>query len=1009
MLNELYSVQAMAVEYGKTIKGILVLSYDGYEFNGIKTGINWEKASCIRGTTKVKKFLVSTQKPCVTIREGAFSSQEFVLPDEKIDEFEMNVSELGRYVAQQRLDAEKQKRREAEERRRIEAEEQRKREAEEHRRIEAETQKKREEEECRRIKAEEQKKREEEERKRTQTDNQIISEEVKLSRDEVAKQNDTPNGVLYRPGEEPDRIRKRLDTLFEKLDSAYPDKVIVGLHKDHKKWGETVTDLYRQLGYSDGNAFLNAYGYKTETGASGRPKTVDPMEFMSQLRERYPEGTNKTIKELQEDNSDLPWKSVLNRSSEFFGTTLSAYLKKEGILRARTSTVSDKIIGSTSDILELEPLEPKKMNTDNGLKDKADISSKGGASKRLSDSEKKKVIEEMLESGKNDPAFFWSELCKRFPNYSSGTYSDWVKKLYGVPGSQYFIEAGAVMDETQRNEYMQSVLDNLKSRYVGKELPLDYEVLKAENPDINFYYIHLLAEKEGYRYRDNKTEFYRFLSANGVLNTTAADNQEVKEVKDFIKRFMFSVGTVLCLDTIKEQLTRVFREFRELYFSERKSINDVFELFSQVFGCSMEEYCQDKGLLLTGEKAKEEAKKQLKKIARKYKYKSPFPWPEQPQQIFSADLLGYYRTEAEKQGLNGDEAEAYVKQVFIKAGIIWQPSEKELLYQGPWYCSTSNLEVSLKARLENGNEYMYRTYFRVGVGDYIVIGSKGYKTTGQMARVTEVMPLSATKKKFTAYAAFCFSQRPQKRDIKNVEGKDWAWLLKIGKKVSIRAESSVYSTVDRWVFYLLAATSVLAFPHLASPEAIQRANDIIGSKKTIPGFWYGEHYRFYADLGYYTDEITVPIVSFSGYYPEWEKRLFSLGIWKKIERIGAQKTEMCDDDYYDEVDRYLEIYGYESYCIGKVVNGKLGWCIYGCESPDFEKLIDEDAEYHEACNELIFRSALSILIRGDFANLLDAFLAAKPPINSFASSLASYARDCESKECISILSKYGIE
>ena len=488
MLNELYSVQAMAVEYGKTRKGILVLSYDGYEFNGIKTGINWEKASCIRGTTKVKKFLVSTQKPCVTIREGDFSSQEFVLPDEKIDEFEMNVSELGRYVAQQRLDAEKQKRRGAEERRRIEAEELRKREEEERRRIEAEAQKKLAEEERERLETAEQEKRGEKESKRTKANIQK-SEEVEPGRDEVAKQNDTPNGVLFRPGEEPDRIRKRLDTLFEKLDSTYPDKVIIGLHKDHREWGRTVTDLYRQLGYSDGNAFLNAYGYKTESGASGRPKTVDPMEFMSQLRERYPEGTNKTIKELQAENPDLPWKSVQNKATELFGTALVDYLKKEGILRTRTSTVSDKRTGSTSDILEQEPLEPKKMNLDYGLKSRGDISSIGSTGKRLSDDERRMIIEAMVESGKNEPAFVFADLCKRFPDYTSATYSDWAKKLYGVPGSQYFIEAGAVMDETQRNEYMQSVLDNLKSRYVGKEPPLDYETLKSENPDINFFCI----------------------------------------------------------------------------------------------------------------------------------------------------------------------------------------------------------------------------------------------------------------------------------------------------------------------------------------------------------------------------------------------------------------------------------------------------------------------------------------------------------------------------------------
>ncbi len=51
------------------------------------------------------------------------------------------------------------------------------------------------------------------------------------------------DNVIYTPGNEPESIRKRIDRLFAKLDEAYPDKVIVSLNKDHKKWGEIVTQL----------------------------------------------------------------------------------------------------------------------------------------------------------------------------------------------------------------------------------------------------------------------------------------------------------------------------------------------------------------------------------------------------------------------------------------------------------------------------------------------------------------------------------------------------------------------------------------------------------------------------------------------------------------------------------------------------------------------------------------------------------------------------------------------
>ena len=134
------------------------------------------------------------------------------------------------------------------------------------------------------------------------------------------------DNVIYRPGEEPENIRKRLDTLFAKLDSAYPDKVIVGLNKDHKHWGESVTDLYRKLGYESGKAFLFAYGYNAEGGKGGRAASVDPASIIAQLKEKYPEGTTLTIAELKNANPEIPWKSLANKANEYFGTTLAKQL-----------------------------------------------------------------------------------------------------------------------------------------------------------------------------------------------------------------------------------------------------------------------------------------------------------------------------------------------------------------------------------------------------------------------------------------------------------------------------------------------------------------------------------------------------------------------------------------------------------------------------------------------------------------------------------------------------------
>lgn len=143
-------------------------------------------------------------------------------------------------------------------------------------------------------------------------------------------------GVLYKPGEEPENIRKRIDTLFSKLDEAYPDKVIVGLHKDHKKWGETVTDLYKKLGYKSGADFLTAYGYKMSDDKGGRPKAAGGgMEVIEELKRRYPNGANfKDIQALFDANPDLASKLNTLRTSGFKvdGMTFGKYLKHIGLM-----------------------------------------------------------------------------------------------------------------------------------------------------------------------------------------------------------------------------------------------------------------------------------------------------------------------------------------------------------------------------------------------------------------------------------------------------------------------------------------------------------------------------------------------------------------------------------------------------------------------------------------------------------------------------------------------------
>lgn len=163
--------------------------------------------------------------------------------------------------------------------------------------------------------------------------------------------NGIPEGVLYLPGQEPPKLKGRLQRFFAKLDTAYPDKVVVGLQKDHKKWAETLTELYRLLGYPNGNALLEAYGYNVEIQRAGRKAQTNVDEFFAELKLRYPNGSEcKTITELIEANPDLKGDFVFlsKNSISLFGKTALELLREMRILLERFQETSDSNLGKDS-------------------------------------------------------------------------------------------------------------------------------------------------------------------------------------------------------------------------------------------------------------------------------------------------------------------------------------------------------------------------------------------------------------------------------------------------------------------------------------------------------------------------------------------------------------------------------------------------------------------------------------------------------------------------------------
>lgn len=164
---------------------------------------------------------------------------------------------------------------------------------------------------------------------------QRIAKEARAKKQAALEEARANATILYSPGQEPERIHNRIQTLLSKLDEAYPDHVIFNLGKDHKKWGETITELYRQLGYADNRSFLEAYGFTMDESRAknGRPSSLDPEAVIGELRKRYPNGAgNIKLDELKAANPDLPLKTLSNRASELLGMPLTKYLRQIGIL-----------------------------------------------------------------------------------------------------------------------------------------------------------------------------------------------------------------------------------------------------------------------------------------------------------------------------------------------------------------------------------------------------------------------------------------------------------------------------------------------------------------------------------------------------------------------------------------------------------------------------------------------------------------------------------------------------
>lgn len=251
------------------------------------------------------------------------------------------------------------------------------------------------------------------------------------------------SSVKYTPGNEPQELKLKLQRFFEKVDAAYPAKVLCNFYRDHKKWGETLTKLRRELGYDDNTSFWEAYGYTVVVQGVTAPKTADDYQVViEELKKRYEGRTCPTMNRFSIENPDLSGKikTLQNKAPTVFGMTLKEKLVAEGVLaktpRAQSSIEVPKKTPEERFEETIKTLKDRYVNSEEKPSSLAEL----------------KLVNRDLSLG---PQFF-----------------SYIKNKYGKKSEEYFVEIGVISNKKQE-EKLNKKCNNTKQKSTTNKLSDD--------------------------------------------------------------------------------------------------------------------------------------------------------------------------------------------------------------------------------------------------------------------------------------------------------------------------------------------------------------------------------------------------------------------------------------------------------------------------------------------------------------------------------------------------------
>lgn len=155
------------------------------------------------------------------------------------------------------------------------------------------------------------------------------------------------------------RVMKRLQTFFDRLSEAYPDRVVIHFNRDFKKLAERGTELRRLAGYGEDNdAFFTDFGFSYVNALQRQAESHGTYEdLVRRLQEAYPNGI-VNLYDAEPFRSDLSYFARKKRR------TAKHILRQAGVLRDRkearaeaaAAEIEETIVVETAPVIESAPV-----------------------------------------------------------------------------------------------------------------------------------------------------------------------------------------------------------------------------------------------------------------------------------------------------------------------------------------------------------------------------------------------------------------------------------------------------------------------------------------------------------------------------------------------------------------------------------------------------------------------------------------------------------------------------